>query len=240
MAGRAYEAGGIRRTVRLTRDASDDAAAGQRDGGSSPRHARRAPRRSRSSRGYGLTVDDEARALRLAATLTPETTYLGAHVVPDGSSREEYVDLVCGEMLDACAPHARWIDVFCETGAFTVDESRRILEAGAAAGLGAAHARRPARPRARRDRPRASSSVPHRIDHCTYPDRRRRLRARQLVDGRHPPAGRRASRPGTRIRMLAASWMPGSPSRSPAIATRARATRRRWRSASPSPCATWA
>jgi imidazolonepropionase len=50
--------------------------------------------------------------------------------------RDAYVDLVCGEMLDACAPHARWIDVFCDSGAFTVKESRRILEAGAAAGLG--------------------------------------------------------------------------------------------------------
>jgi imidazolonepropionase len=86
--------------------------------------------------GYGLTVEDEERALSLAATLTDEVTYLGAHVVPEGISREDYVDLVCGEMLDACAPHASWIDVFCETGAFTVEESRRILEAGAAAGLG--------------------------------------------------------------------------------------------------------
>src|SRR5690606_14105961 len=49
---------------------------------------------------------------------------------------DEYVDLVVGDMLDACAPLARWIDVFCETGAFTVDQSRRILEAGRARGLG--------------------------------------------------------------------------------------------------------
>lgn len=135
MAGRAYEAGGIRRTVRLTREASDDDLLA---------NARRLVAEARVQgtttmeikSGYGLTVDDEARALRLAASLTPETTYLGAHVVPDGVSREDYVDLVCGDMLAACAPHARWIDVFCETGAFTVDESRRILEAGAAAGLG--------------------------------------------------------------------------------------------------------
>ncbi len=134
MAGRAYEAGGIRRTVRLTREASDDDLLA---------NARRLMAEARAQgtttmeikSGYGLTVEDESRALRLAATLTPETTYLGAHVVPDGVSREEYVDLVCGEMLAACAPHARWIDVFCETGAFTVDESRRILDAGVAAGL---------------------------------------------------------------------------------------------------------
>ncbi len=135
MAGRAYEAGGIRRTVRLTREASDEALLA---------NAARLIAEARAQgtttveikSGYGLTVADEERALSLAATLTDEVTYLGAHVVPDGIARDEYVDLVCGEMLDACAPHASWIDVFCETGAFTVDESRRILEAGAAAGLG--------------------------------------------------------------------------------------------------------
>jgi imidazolonepropionase len=135
MAGEAYEAGGIRRTVRLTREASDDALL---------ENARRLVAEARAQgtttieikSGYGLTVADEERALSLAATLTDEVTYLGAHVVPDGIGRDEYVDLVCGEMLDACAPHADWIDVFCEAGAFTVEESRRILEAGAAAGLG--------------------------------------------------------------------------------------------------------
>ena len=66
--------------------------------------------------GYALTVEGEARLLRLARELTPETTYLGAHVVPPQFSgrRTEYVDLVCGEMLDACAAYARWVDVFCE------------------------------------------------------------------------------------------------------------------------------
>lgn len=135
MAGRAYEAGGIRRTVRLTREASDDALLANAQRLIAEARAQGTTTMEIKS-GYGLSVDDEARALRLAATLTRETTYLGAHVVPDGVSREDYVDLVVGEMLDACAPHARWIDVFCETGAFTVDESRRILEAGAAAGLG--------------------------------------------------------------------------------------------------------
>jgi imidazolonepropionase len=135
MAGRRYEAGGIRRTVRLTREASDEQLLAT---------ARRLVAEARAQgtttieikSGYGLTVADEERALRLAATLTPEVTFLGAHVVPEGSTREQYVDLVCGEMLAACAPHARWIDVFCDEGAFTVEESRRILEAGAAAGLG--------------------------------------------------------------------------------------------------------
>src|SRR5690606_6249620 len=79
--------------------------------------------------GYGLTVADEARSLALASTLTDETTFLGAHVVPAefADNRDAYLDLVVGDMLDACAPHAKWIDVFCETGAFTVEESRRIL-----------------------------------------------------------------------------------------------------------------
>jgi imidazolonepropionase len=135
MAGEAYEAGGIRRTVRLTREASDELLAS---------NAARLVAEVRAQgtttveikSGYGLTVADEARSLRIASQFTPETTFLGAHVVPDGISREAYVDLVCGEMLSAAAPFAKWIDVFCETGAFTVDETRRILLAGRAAGLG--------------------------------------------------------------------------------------------------------
>lgn len=135
MAGQAYEAGGIRRTVRLTREASDDELLANAQRLIAEAHAQGTTTMEIKS-GYGLSVADEERALRLAAGLTPETTFLGAHVVPDGIERDEYVDLVCGEMLAACAPHSRWVDVFCETGAFTVDESRRILEAGAAAGLG--------------------------------------------------------------------------------------------------------
>jgi imidazolonepropionase len=135
MAGEAYEAGGIRRTVRLTRSASDEALAS---------NAARLVAEARAQgtttieikSGYGLTVADEERSLRIASHFTPETTFLGAHVVPDGISREAYVDLVCGEMLSAAVPFAKWIDVFCETGAFTVDETRRILLAGRAAELG--------------------------------------------------------------------------------------------------------
>ena len=137
MAGRRYEAGGIRRTVRLTREA-DDATLLARATALVAEMRAQGTTTVEIKSGYGLTVADEARALRLARTLTPETTFLGAHVVPAEfeHDRDAYVDLVVGEMLAACAPHARWIDVFCETGAFTVDESRRILEAGAAAGLG--------------------------------------------------------------------------------------------------------
>ena len=137
MAGRRYEAGGIRRTVALTREATDEQLLARATALVAEMRAQGTTTVEIKS-GYGLTVADEERALRLASTLTPETTFLGAHVVPAEytDDRDSYVDLVVGEMLDACAPHARWIDVFCETGAFTVDESRRILEAGAARGLG--------------------------------------------------------------------------------------------------------
>ncbi|MEO7146845.1 MAG: amidohydrolase family protein, partial [Terrimesophilobacter sp.] len=88
--------------------------------------------------GYGLTTHDEARALKIAGQFTTETTYLGAHVVPTefADNPAGYVDLVTGDMLNACAPHAKWIDVFCDDGAFNVDQARIILAAGKARGLG--------------------------------------------------------------------------------------------------------
>ncbi|HTW07732.1 MAG TPA: imidazolonepropionase [Acidimicrobiales bacterium] len=89
--------------------------------------------------GYGLDVAEEARLLRLARERTPETTYLGAHVVPAGAVRAEYAALVCGEMLAACAPFARWADVFCEPAsphAFDADETRAVLGAARHVGLG--------------------------------------------------------------------------------------------------------
>lgn len=137
MAGRPYEAGGIRSTVAATGAAPDDVLrAGL------ARHLDEAARQGTTTlevkSGYGLTVEDEERAVRLAREVTPEVTFLGAHVVPAefAGRADAYVDLVCGDMLAACAPHARWVDVFCETGAFTPEQSRRVLEAGAAAGLG--------------------------------------------------------------------------------------------------------
>ena len=94
--------------------------------------------------GYGLDVATEMTLLRVAAIVDAEVpldvvaTFLGAHVVPEEyrDRRSDYVDLVCGPMLDACAPLARYCDVFCDAAAFSVDEARRILEAAAAAGLG--------------------------------------------------------------------------------------------------------
>ena len=136
MAGEAYTGGGIGTTVAATRAASDD-------------ELREHTRRLRDEMtalgtttveiksGYGLNVAGEARLLRLAAEFTAETTFLGAHVVPAeyADDREAYVQLVCGDMLAACAPYARWVDVFCDRGAFTGEEARRVLEAGIEAGL---------------------------------------------------------------------------------------------------------
>jgi imidazolonepropionase len=136
MAGRPYTAGGIRTTVEATRAAAD--------GDIRANLARLAAEMLAQGTttfecksGYGLTVRDEARSLALAAEVTPEVTYLGAHVVPPEYAGNEagYVDLVSGEMLAACAPLARWVDVFCERGAFGADEARAVLTAGQAAGL---------------------------------------------------------------------------------------------------------
>ncbi|MFF4222679.1 imidazolonepropionase [Streptomyces abikoensis] len=136
MSGRSYSAGGIRTTVAATRAASDAELEANLT-----RYLTEALRQGTTTfetkSGYGLTTHDEARALRIAAAHTDEVTYLGAHIVapefaddPDG-----YVSLVTGEMLDACAPHARWVDVFCEKGAFDGDQARAILEAGKRHGL---------------------------------------------------------------------------------------------------------
>jgi imidazolonepropionase len=135
MAGEPYTGGGIRTTVAATRAASDDelrASAG--------RLVREALRQGTTTietkSGYGLNTADEVRSLRIAHELTDETTFLGAHVVPAGSSADDYVELVAGPMLEAAAPYARWIDVFCDRGAFDGDQARTILVAGAKAGLG--------------------------------------------------------------------------------------------------------
>jgi len=140
MTGVPYDGGGIATSVNATRAASDDelrALVG----------ARVAEMRAQGTTtveiksGYGLDVENEARSLRIAAEFTSETTFLGAHVVPPEYSgrRVEYLALVSGPMLEACAPHARWIDVFCEPNsphAFTEDEARVVLSAGRDAGLG--------------------------------------------------------------------------------------------------------
>ncbi|MGW1197142.1 imidazolonepropionase [Streptomyces sp. NPDC002536] len=136
MSGQSYSAGGIRTTVAATRAATDEELEANL-----LRYVREALRQGTTTletkSGYGLTTADEARALRIAAAHLDEVTYLGAHIVsPDfADDPEAYVALVTGEMLDACAPHARWVDVFCEKGAFDGDQARTILEAGRARGL---------------------------------------------------------------------------------------------------------
>ncbi len=134
MAGEPYTGGGIRTTVAATRAASDDDL--RRNAQRLVTEARRQGTTTIEIKsGYGLNVADEARSLRLARALTTETTFLGAHVVPAGQDPDAYVDLVRGEMLDACAPYATWVDVFCDRGAFDGDQTRAILEAGAKKGL---------------------------------------------------------------------------------------------------------
>lgn len=136
MRGEPYTAGGIGRTVELTRKANN---------GQLLQSGRRLVAEANASgtttieckSGYGLTVEDEARQLVVARQLTEETTFLGAHIVPkEYSDRpDDYVDLVCGPMLEAAKPNAKWIDVFCDRGAFTPVQSRKILKAGIAKGL---------------------------------------------------------------------------------------------------------
>ena len=137
MAGAPYAAGGINTTVTATREATTETL-----------RQLALDRRAEALRagithlevksGYALDVDGERRLCGLAGELTDDVTFLGAHVVPReyAGRADEYVELVCGEMLAACAPHARWVDVFCERGAFDADQCRAVLSAGRAAGLG--------------------------------------------------------------------------------------------------------
>uniref|UniRef100_UPI002B264E99 imidazolonepropionase n=1 Tax=Nocardioides sp. TaxID=35761 RepID=UPI002B264E99 len=134
MTGQSYTSGGIRTTVAAARAADDETlernvarlvAEMQRQGTTS----------LEIKSGYGLDVATETRSLAIARRFTDDTTFLGAHVVPSGTDPASYVDLVTGEMLAAAAPHARWIDAFCEEGAFDADQARAVLEAGMAVGL---------------------------------------------------------------------------------------------------------
>jgi imidazolonepropionase len=165
MAGEPYAAGGIRTTVAATRAATDEQLTA---------HVARLVAEMRRQgtttveikSGYGLTVRDEARSLAVARLFTEETTFLGAHVVPEGSEPDEYVALVTGPMLAAAAPYARWIDAFCEDGAFDADQARTVLRAGAAAGLkGRLHANQLGEGPGVRLGVELGLAA---IDHCTY------------------------------------------------------------------------
>ncbi|WP_336711582.1 amidohydrolase family protein [Arthrobacter sp. USHLN218] len=135
MAGQDYAAGGIAVTVAATREASDydltrlllGRAAEAVAGGTTYLETKT---------GYGLSVEQEARSARIASTVADQVTYLGAHLVPAGMDADEYADLVCGGMLAAVRPYVQWADVFCERGAFTEAQSRRVLAACRDAGLG--------------------------------------------------------------------------------------------------------
>jgi imidazolonepropionase len=136
MNGESYSAGGIKTTVAATRTASDETLRANTSRLVSELH-RSGVTTFESKSGYALDVENEARTLRIAKEFTDETTFLGAHVVPAefANRSDDYVELVVGEMLQAAKPHAKWIDVFCDRGAFDVDQARAILRAGVAAGL---------------------------------------------------------------------------------------------------------
>ncbi|MEP6560316.1 MAG: imidazolonepropionase, partial [Nakamurella sp.] len=138
MAGQPYRAGGMQATVAATRAAGDPELlaiarwhrAEMIAGGTTCMETKT---------GYGLTVHDEARLAITAQTAGfDEISYLGAHVVPPEFAEDPdgYLDLVCGQMLDAVAPHVGWLDVFCEQGAFDEAQTRRVLAAGTSKGLG--------------------------------------------------------------------------------------------------------
>ena len=167
MSGVSYSAGGIKTTVAATRAASDDEL---RAGLRARMHElhRSGITTFETKSGYGLNVADEARSVALAAEVTDEVTFLGAHVVPAefADRREDYVSLVAGEMLEAAAPHSRWIDVFCDRGAFDADEADEILRAGVRARL---------RPRIHANQLEAGAGIELAVkhdcasaDHCTH------------------------------------------------------------------------
>jgi imidazolonepropionase len=134
--------GGINRTVRETRAATD----AQLEAATAARLATAlafGTTTLEAKSGYGLTVEDERRSLEVLARLADRSpvevvrTFLGAHLIPEEftSDRAGYLDLLEHEMLPACAPLAEFVDAFCDRGALTVEESRRVLEAGAGHGL---------------------------------------------------------------------------------------------------------
>jgi imidazolonepropionase len=136
MRGEAYSAGGITTTVAATRAAPDDVLSANA-ARLVVEMAAQGTTTVEIKSGYGLSVVDEARSLAIAGQFTDETTFLGAHVTPPEFADDvaAYVDLVTGPMLDAVRPHARWVDVFCERGAFDADQARAVLGAGISAGL---------------------------------------------------------------------------------------------------------
>ena len=135
MEGESYSAGGIAVTTGATRSTSDFDLT-RLAMGRVAEAVSQGTTYLETKTGYGLDVENEARSARIASTVADEVTYLGAHLVPAGMDSDEYTELVCGPMLSAVRPYVRWADVFCERGAFTEDQSRRVLQACKDAGLG--------------------------------------------------------------------------------------------------------
>ncbi|MDJ0314423.1 imidazolonepropionase [Arthrobacter sp. H35-D1] len=135
MAGEDYSAGGIAVSVDATRDASDYDLT-RLGMGRVAEAVSQGTTFLETKTGYGLDVEHERRSARIASTVADTVTFLGAHLVPAGIDAEDYTDLVCTDMLAAVLPYVQWADVFCERGAFTAEQSRRVLEACRAAGLG--------------------------------------------------------------------------------------------------------
>ena len=191
MAGAPYAAGGIVTTIEATRALDDDAlaaATAARVGRAAPRrrhHVRDQVRLRRHRRRRGPGPAPSPGASRA------ETTFLGAHVVPPefAGRADDYVALVAGPMLAACAPHARWADAFCEVGAFDADQCRAVLDAGRRRRARAAAPRQPARTRSRRRPGRRARLRVGRPLHV--PHRRRRRRAGRERHGGDVPAGHR-------------------------------------------------
>ena len=136
MNGTKYESGGIKTTVAETRAASDESLRNHLENVVTE-FTEHGITTFEIKSGYGLDVDTEVKLLRIAREFTDETTFLGAHVIPSefANDRRGYIDLVKGKMLEAVAPYAKWIDAFCDNGAFTVEEAREIILAGQAKGL---------------------------------------------------------------------------------------------------------
>ena len=226
MAGAPYAAGGIRSTVAQTKSATVEQLrtlmlTRRRDA------LRAGITHVEVKSGYALDVDGEQRLCELACEITDDVTFLGAHVLPSEYDHkpDDYVSLVCGEMLDACAPHARWIDVFCERGAFNAEQSRAVLEAGRRAGLGLrVHANQLGLGPGRPCRGRGGRGVGRPLH---PPVEARHRGARRLGHGRDAAAGDRLLDPPAVSRRPSPARRRGRRSRSPPTATPARATRPR-------------
>ena len=135
MAGESYSAGGIAVTMNATR-ATADFDLTRLALGRVAEAVSQGTTYLETKTGYGLDVDHEARSARIGSTVADQVTFLGAHLVPAGQDADDYTDLVCGPMLAAVRPYVQWADVFCEEGAFTAEQSRRVLLACRDAGLG--------------------------------------------------------------------------------------------------------